>query len=125
MGYRGMINSEVQEIAKKHLGRYLKGNIELRLLPYLDYVMKNEMKIDPRKINQEERDLLKELKQEGHIAGGACGLQMTKEFYDAIQQILWQAYVVQGAIECNSKDDAIIASILNENQEVSVNSSQK
>ena len=108
---RGQLNPMVQEVAEKYLGRPLKGTAELRLLPYLDYLMKNEQKLDPRKINQEERELLKELKQEEHIGGGACGLQMTKEFYDAMQQILWQAYVVQGAIQCNAEDEAITASL--------------
>lgn len=108
---RGQLNPAVQKVAEKHLGRALKCTTELRLLPYLDYLMKNEQKIDPRKINEEERDLLKELKQEGHIKGGACGLSMTKEFYDAIQQILWQAYVVQGAAQYNAQDEAVIASI--------------
>ena len=114
MTYRGQLNPKVQEIAEKYLGRALKSTSELKLLPYLDYLMKNEQKINPLKINQEERDLLKELKQEGHIAGGACGLQMTKEFYDAIQQILWQAYVVQCAIQHNVEDKATISSIIND-----------
>lgn len=111
---RGQLNPKVQEIAKKHLGRVLKCTAELRLLPYLDYLMKNEQKINPLKFNQEDRELFNELKKEGHVAGGACGLRMTKEFYDAIQQILWQGYVVQGAIEHNVQNEAIVESILQE-----------
>ena len=110
--YRGQLNPTVQEIAEKYLGRALKCTAELRLLPYLDYLMKNEQKIDPRRINAEERQLFQELEKEGHVEGGACGLRMTKEFYDAVQQILWQAYVVQGAAQYNSQDEAIIASIV-------------
>lgn len=113
---RGQLNPKVQEIAKKYLGRVLKCTKELRLLPYLDYLMKNEMKIDPRKINEEERQLFQELKKEGHVSGGICGLQMTKEFYDAIQQILWQAYVVQGAIQYNIRDKAIVESSIINNE---------
>ena len=113
---RGQLNSTVQDIAEKHLGRPLKSKTELRLLPYLDYLMKNEQKIDPRKINAEDRELLKGLKEEGHIEGGMCGLSMTKEFYDAIQQILWQAYVVQGAAYHNTKDMAEISLALDDGE---------
>jgi hypothetical protein len=105
---RGQLTNKVQDIAEKVLGRPLSGMVELRLLPYLDYLMKNEQKIDPRKINEEERHILSELKEQGHIAGGAVGLQMTKEFYDAIQEILWQAYVVQGADEYNTMDMEVL-----------------
>lgn len=101
---RGGLTPQVQDVAERVLGRPLSGMRELRLLPYLGYVMKNEQKIDPRKINSEERQILSELRAEGHIKGGASGLMMTKEFYDAIQEILWQGYVVQGANEHNARD---------------------
>lgn len=99
---RGALTNKVQDIAEKELGRPLSSIAELRLLPYLDYVMKNNQKIEPIKINSEERHILHELREQGHIQGGATGLSMTKEFYDAIQQILWQAYVVQAADEYNA-----------------------
>lgn len=105
---RGKLTDKVQDVAEKVLGRPLNSIAELRLLPYLDYLMKNTQKIDPRKINQEERDILSELRKEGHISGGAVGLQITKEFYDAIQQIIWQAYVVQGAEEHNARDKSML-----------------
>lgn len=44
--------------------------------------------------------------------GGMCGLMMTKEFYDAIQQILWQAYVVQGAEQHNVEDEHKLAMMM-------------
>jgi len=114
---RGELNSEVQNIAKKCLGRELKCTTELRLLPYLDYLMKNQQKIDPLKINQEERELFQELKKEGHVEGGLCGLGMTKEFYDAIQEILWQAYIVQGADTHNARDSAVVSQMINEGRD--------
>ena len=90
---RGQLTDEIQSLVKDFLGREITVR-ELRLYPYLDYVMKNEQKIDPNHINQEERDILKTLRQEGHIEGGASGLAMTKEFYDYINQVLWFSYVV-------------------------------
>ena len=67
---------------------------ELRLYSYLDYLMKNKQRIDPNRVNQEDRDVLRKLKKEEHIEGGASGLSMTKEFYDYINQVLWFSYVV-------------------------------
>lgn len=90
---RGQLNDKIQELAKGFLGREIT-TTELRLYPYLDYVMKNEQKIEPIHINQEDRGILRILKNEGHIEGGASGLSMTKEFYDYINQVLWFSYVV-------------------------------
>ena len=90
---RGLLTEEVQCIAKEFLGREITVR-ELRLYPYLDFLMKNQQRIDPRKVNQEERDVLSVLKQEKHVEGGASGLSMTKEFYDYINEVLWYSYVV-------------------------------
>lgn len=90
---RGALTQEIQEKAKEFLGREIT-TTELRLYPYLDYLMKNEQRINPQRVNQEDRDILKVLRQEGHIEGGASGLAMTKEFYDYINQVLWLGYVV-------------------------------
>lgn len=90
---RGMLNEKIQELAKEFLGREIT-TTELRLYPYLDYLMKNTQRIDPKSVNQEDRDVLKFLREEGHIEGGASGLAMTKEFYDYINQVLWHGYVV-------------------------------
>ena len=89
---RGQLTEQIQSLAKGFLGREIT-TVELRLYPYLDYVMKNGQRIEPIRINQEDRDILKTLKQEGHIEGGASGLSMTKEFYDYINQVLWLGYV--------------------------------
>lgn len=93
---RGRLTDEINEVAMKFLGRQITV-IELRLYPYLDYVMKNEQKLKIERINQEERDVLKMLKQAGHIEGGIMGLSMTKEFYDYIQDVLWLGYVIGGS----------------------------
>jgi hypothetical protein len=90
---RGMLNDEIQKVAKEFLGREIN-TVELRLYPYLDYLMKNEQRIEPIRCNQADRDILAILRKEGHIDGGASGLSMTKEFYDYINQVLWYGYVV-------------------------------
>lgn len=90
---RGQLTDEIQGLAKGFLGREIT-TTELRLYPYLDYLMKNEQRIDPQRCNQADKDVLSVLRQEGHIEGGASGLAMTKEFYDYINQVLWYGYVV-------------------------------
>jgi len=90
---RGKLTDEIQGLAKNFLGREIT-TAELRLYPYLDYVMKNNQCIEPSRIIQADRDILKILKHERHIEGGASGLSMTKEFYDYINQVLWLGYVL-------------------------------
>jgi len=90
---RGVLTDELQKLAQDFLGRQIT-TTELRLYPYLDYVMKNNQRLDPQKCNDDDRRVLATLRQEGHISGGASGLSMTKEFYDYINQVLWYGYVV-------------------------------
>ena len=101
---RGAITEEINKIAMRSIGREIT-KTELRLYAYIDYVMKNEQKLDPRRCNQDDRDVLSILKKEGHIEGGASGLAITKEFYDYMAEVLWEGYVVGGAtyFSCNNK----------------------
>jgi len=96
MAGRGILTDKIQEIAVAFLGREITAK-ELKLYPYLDYVMKNHQKIDPNKINSEERKILGLLRTGGHIEGGASGMAITKEFYDYMQDVLWEGYVVGGS----------------------------
>lgn len=96
MSKRGMLTPEIQNVANMHLGRPIT-TTELRLMAYVQYVMVNDQKIDPRKVNAEERKILARWKREEHIEGGACGLSITREFWDAICAIIWRGYVIGGA----------------------------
>ena len=91
---RGCLSQVVQATARGFLGREISVT-ELRLYPYLDFVMKNDQKIDPNCCNQADRDVLAVLREEGHIEGGASGLSMTKGFYDYMNEVLWYTYVVR------------------------------
>lgn len=88
---RGVLTPRVQIIAKAALGRKITLR-ELRLIPYVQYVMVNERRLNPNHVNQEERDILAEWKKSGWIEGGAGGLSMTKQFWDSMCEILWAAY---------------------------------
>jgi hypothetical protein len=93
---RGRLTSEIQTVAHLHLGRKIS-TAELRLMAYTQYVMMNEQRIDPRKCNQDDREVLSKWREEGHIDGGASGLAITREFWDAICAILWFGYVLGAA----------------------------
>lgn len=89
---RGMLTTDVNEIAKLMIGRKISER-ELRLIPYIQYVMCNDRKLKIELINQEDRKILEKWKNEGHIQGGASGLAVTKQFWDFMCEILFLAYV--------------------------------
>jgi len=89
---RGELTAFVKKKSKELLG-YEIGLRELRLMPYIQYVMVNEQKLDTNKVNAEERTILRSWKDKGYIKGGASGLQITKDFWDSICEIIFAAYV--------------------------------
>ncbi|MBV6514319.1 MAG: hypothetical protein FMNOHCHN_03935 [Ignavibacteriaceae bacterium] len=89
---RGALTPQIQETAKKHLGREISLR-ELRLMPYAQYVMMNNQKIDPSKINTEERKIWADWKNSGWVDGGMTGCGICKDFWDALNEILWLGYV--------------------------------
>lgn len=84
---RGVLTSEIKE----------KYNItveELRLIPYLQYLLVNHMPVDPAKLHCGEREILKKWRDEGKITFSVqepCTI--TKEFWDFINNILFDSYV--------------------------------
>jgi len=106
MANRGQLNTAVQKAAKKFLGTGLT-TTELRLIPYLQYVMVNEQRIEIHKINQEERVIIQKWKDLGHMEGGVSGLSVTREFWDFMCEILFYAYVgpyLHDAVEDELRD---------------------
>lgn len=89
---RGALTQSIKDKSKELLG-YEIGVRELRLMAYAQYVMMNEQRIDPNKINQEERGILSKWRAAGHMEGGASGMAITKEFWNALCEILWLGYV--------------------------------
>jgi hypothetical protein len=88
---RGKLTNEIKAVSKKLLG-YEINQKQLRLMPYIQYQMMNEQRIDPNKIETEERKILSEWREAGHIEGGALGLSITKHFWNIINEILWLGY---------------------------------
>lgn len=64
----------------------------LRLLPYLQYCVMNEARIDRARINDDDRYWLKRWTNEGRINWHAPHIEVTKDFWDVMCQILWLTY---------------------------------
>lgn len=90
---RGHLTEQITKRAIELLNVESFTQKELRLMPYIQYEMMNNQRIDPNKINAEEREILSEWRKRGWIDGGASGLSITKEFWDAMNEILWMGYV--------------------------------
>lgn len=89
---RGQLTQRIKDKSKELLG-YEIGVRELRLMPYIMYVMMNEQKINLNSINAEEREIVSKWREAGHIEGGASGLQITEEFWNIISEIVRLGYV--------------------------------
>jgi hypothetical protein len=89
---RGMLTERIKKRSKELLG-YEIDTRELRLMPYVLTVMMNEQKIDVRRINQEEREILSKWRNAGHVEGGASGMGITKEFYNILCELVFLGYV--------------------------------
>lgn len=89
---RGQLTDRIKAKSRELLG-YEMAEEELRLMPYIQYVMMNNQKLDIAKISPEERVILAKWKEIGHVEGGATGLSITKAFWDILTEILWLGYV--------------------------------
>ena len=89
---RGQLTNRIKTKSKELFG-YEISEIELHLMAYIQYVMVNDQRIEPRKINSGERTILAKWKKKNYIEGGALGLAITKEFWDVICEIVFLGYV--------------------------------
>jgi len=89
---RGQLTDRIKQKSKELLG-YEIDVTELRLMPYIQYIMVNEQRININHINDEERAILKKWREASYIEGGASGLRITKEFWDIICEIIMLGYV--------------------------------
>jgi len=80
---------------------YKISQVELRLIPYMDYALKNERRLEPKKLTPEEEVVLSDWKARGFIYSGVTDngrpngdtLSVTKQFYLGMQEALWLGYV--------------------------------
>lgn len=89
---RGQLTDRIKQRSWELLGEEINVR-ELRLMPYIVSIMMGSQKIDPRKINQEEREILSKWRKQGHIEGGAGGLRITDEFWGICCELVKLGYV--------------------------------
>lgn len=89
---RGVLTDEIKKRSSELLGYEITVR-ELRLMPYIDYTIKNTQSIDGNRTNSEEREILRKWQDMNFITGTLAKLGLSKQFYDAMQEILWIAYV--------------------------------
>lgn len=92
MQKRGMLTDRIKVKSRELIGREISST-ELRLIPYIQYVMVNDHKIDPRKINQEELEIMSLWRNAGYLEGGLSEMGITREFWDFMNEILFLGYV--------------------------------
>lgn len=89
---RGQLTDRIKTRSKELMG-YEINLTELRLLPYIQYTMVNTHKLDPNKINQEEREIISKWRNANYIEGGASGMLITDEFWNIICELVKLGYV--------------------------------
>ena len=89
---RGQITPRIKKKSQELLG-YELGQLELRLMPYIIHVMMNAQRIDPGKINGDERAIISKWREAGHVEGGAGGLSITEEFWTILCEIVRLGYI--------------------------------
>lgn len=92
---RGQLTRRIKEKSQELLG-YEMDQTELRLMPYIMYVMVNKQRIELEKINSADRAILSKWREAGHIEGGAGGLRITQEFWNILCEIVRLGYVDLG-----------------------------
>lgn len=92
---RGFLSSQVlQQKAKQFFGEEFD-IVYVRLLPYIDYVLKNGGMLRESYLSLAESEILAEWCEKGFLEVSHCKLSCTsKEFYDIMCEILWDKYVV-------------------------------
>jgi hypothetical protein len=92
MSERGVMTKEIRTVARDKLGIDLTVR-QLRLMPHLQFIVMNNKRINPNMINQEEREILSDWRKREWVYGGAgSDFGMSKEFWDALCEIMWLGY---------------------------------
>lgn len=94
MAGRGKITDEIKAKAKELLGIEDLSTQELRLMPYVQFVMMNEQHTNRTKLSDGDAEILGRWQVKGWICGPHhIDMGMSKEFWLAINELIWMAYV--------------------------------
>jgi hypothetical protein len=86
-----MLTPEVKALALKLLGKEIT-TVELRLMPYIQYTLMNSKRIDVSRVNSDDRAIMSDWRARGWLDGGASEMSVSKEFWDAMHELLWVSY---------------------------------
>lgn len=89
---RGCTTPEILTISKKLLDREID-NTELRLMVYVQYLLINDLNIDPAKVSKDERNILSKWRKANLISGGMHNFTATKKFWDILNELVYLGYV--------------------------------
>lgn len=92
---RGQLTDRIKAKSKELLGYEIDVK-ELRLMAYVQFIMANEQRINPTRIDQEEREILSKWREAKYLEGGVSGMtvtKITKKFWNAICEIIFLGYV--------------------------------
>ena len=89
-----MITDRIKEASMRLFNREITQK-ELRLMPYIQYVMVNNKKIDPDKIDDQERQMIYDWANAGYLEFDLSGeiLNVSFDFYQKISEIIYLGYV--------------------------------
>lgn len=108
---RGELTRRIEKKSEQLLGKAITMR-ELRFIVYLQYVLVNEQKVDPRKVNSEEKYMLDKWRSQGYIAGDDEHLLVSKEFWDAMSEIVYLGYVDLYRISVIPEGNGIMARLI-------------
>lgn len=91
---RGVLTPEVERIAQGTVIPFPELTVrELRLMPYIKMLAMDGLRLDPSRINKEERTIFSNWRHRGFVFGGASEpVAVSVDFWDTINDILWEAY---------------------------------
>ena len=93
MAKRGALTKTIQAKAQELLGRKI-ALAELRLIPYVAYVLQNGRVLDNGKLNHAERQFLADWEDASYLGMvGDTIITIDRKFYDAMNELIWLAYV--------------------------------
>ena len=91
---RGQLTGRIKEKSKELLG-YEIAVKELRLMAYAQYCSVNDQRMERGHISDGDREIITAWKEKGFITGGvgSQGFKVSKDFWDAMCEILFLGYV--------------------------------
>lgn len=89
---RGMLTPAREEKIFEATGCRFR-QAEIRLMPYLQYLVVNSMKLDPTRVSQKDRQIIAQFRSKGWLSGGASEpVTVSRDFWDIMNECLWVCY---------------------------------